>query len=137
MLDVIAPMLHALPVFFAQLAVALATLVIAVALVLKATPAAEIRLIREGNLAAAVWSAGTIVAMAIPIGAAMRFSHTTGEVAVWAALAAAIQIASYYAAAALFGKTRANLEAGELAPAVAVVGLQLGVAFINAAALSA
>ena len=134
--DVIQPLLHALPVFFAHFGVALATLVVAVAIVLKATPAAEIRLIRAGNLAAAVWSAGTVVAMAMPIAAAMQFSHTAGEVAVWAALAAIIQIATYYAAAAIVGKTRATLEAGELPPAVAVVGIQLGVAFINAAALS-
>lgn len=136
-MDVIDSLLTALPVFLAQFAVALATLLIALAVVLHATPAAEVRLIREGNLAAAIWSAGTTVAMAMPIGAALRFSHTTAEVAVWAALAALIQIAAYYAASALFGKTRASVEAGELPSAVAVVGAQLGVAFINTAALSA
>jgi len=136
-MDLIESLLHALPVFLAQFGIALATLIVALVVVLHATPAAEVRLIREGNLAAAVWAAGTTVAMAMPIGAAMRFSHTTGEVAVWGALAAIIQIAAYYAAAALFGKSRASVEAGELASAVAVVGAQLGVAFINTAALSA
>jgi len=134
---VLESLLHALPVFLAHFGVALATLIVALAVVLHATPAAEVRLIREGNLAAAVWAAGTTVAMAMPIGAALRFSHTTTEVAVWGALAAIIQIGAYYAAAALFGKTRASVEAGELPSAVAVVGVQLGVAFINTAALSA
>lgn len=130
-------LLTALPIFLAQFGVALATLAVAVWVVLRVTPANELRLVREGNLAAAVWTAGTVIAMAMPISAALRFSHTTGEVAVWGALAAVIQIATYFAAAALVGKTRQTLEAGELPSALLVVAIQIGVAFVNAAALSA
>lgn len=137
LLDAFGHLLSALPVFLAQFGIALATLVVAVALVLRVTPADELKLVRQGNLAAAVWAAGTVIAMAMPISAALRFSHTTGEVAVWGALAALIQIATYFAAAALVGKTRQTLEAGELPSALMVVGIQIGVAFVNAAALSA
>lgn len=130
-------LLGALPLFLAQFGVALATLLIAVALVLKVTPAEELKLIRQGNLAASIWAAGTVIAMAMPISAALRFSHTTGEVAAWGALAAVIQIVTYFAAAAIVGKTRQTLEAGEVPSALMVVAIQIGVAFVNAAALSA
>jgi putative membrane protein len=137
LLDAFTHLLTALPIFIAQFGVALATLVLAVWLVLRVTPADELKLVRQGNLAAAVWTTGTVIAMAMPISAALRFSHSTGEVAVWGALAALIQIATYFAAAAIVGKTRQTLEAGELPSALMVVGMQLGVAFVNAAALSA
>lgn len=135
--DAFGGLLAALPAFLAQFGVALATLIVAVALVLRATPADELRLVREGNLAAAVWAAGTVIAMAMPIAAALQFSHSTAEVAVWGALAALIQIATYFAAAALVGKTRRTLEAGEMPSALLVAAIQIGVAFLNAAALSA
>lgn len=135
--DAFAHLLSVLPTFLAQFAIALATLAVAVAVVLRATPADELALVRAGNLAAAVWTAGTVVAMAMPIGAALQFSHGTAEVAVWGGLAALIQIATYFVAAAIVGKTRATLEAGELPSALLVVAIQIGVAFVTAAALSA
>jgi len=135
--DAFQHLLSALPVFAAQFGVALATLLLAVALVLRVTPADELKLVRAGNLAAAVWTAGTVIAMAMPISAALRFSNSTGEVAVWGALAAAIQIVTYFAAAAFVGKTRQTLERGELPSALLVAAIQIGVAFVNAAALSA
>lgn len=137
LLEALRHLLSALPLFAAQFGVALGTLVVAVALVLRVTPAHELRLVREGNLAAAVWTAGTVLAMAMPIAAALRFSHSTAEVAVWGVLAALIQIATYFIAAGLVGKTRATLERGELPSALLVVAMQIGVAFVNAAALSA
>ena len=130
-------LLTALPAFLAQFGIALATLVVAVAVVIRATPADELALVRAGNLAAAVWTAGTVVAMAMPIAAALRFSATTAEVAVWGGLAALIQIVTYFCAAAVVGKTRATLEAGELPSALLVASIQVGVAFVTAAALSA
>ena len=118
------PQRQALPVFLAQFGVALATLIVAVTLVLRVTPANELQLVREGNLAAAVWATGTVIAMAMPISAALRFSHTTGEVAAWGGLAALIQIGTYFAAAAVVGKTRQTLEAGEVPSALLVVGIR-------------
>ena len=65
-------LLTALPAFLAQFGIALATLVVAVAVVIRATPADELALVRAGNLAAAVWTAGTVVAMAMPIAAGLE-----------------------------------------------------------------
>ena len=73
-------LIAASPTVAAHFLIALATWLLAVVLMLKLTPADEIRLIRAGNTAAAVWGGGTVIAMAIPIAAAMKYSGTTAEV---------------------------------------------------------
>ncbi len=126
----------ALPVFATHLAIALATLLLAFAIVLRATPADELKLIREGNVAAAVWAGGTIIALALPIAAAMRYSGGTAEVVVWSAIAMALQLGTYLVTCLLVGKTRQKLESGDMASAIMVAATQIGVGIVNAAALS-
>jgi putative membrane protein len=129
-------LLTALPTVGAHFLIAFATWALAVAVILRFTPADEIRLIRAGNAAAAVWAGGTLIAMALPIAAAMRYSDSIAEVVIWSALAALVQIGAYVAACAVAGKTKEKLERGDMASAVFVASLQIALAIISAAALS-
>lgn len=134
--DAFGRMFGALPTVAAHFLVALTTWVLAVAIMLRVTPADEIKLIRAGNAAAGVWAGGTVIAMALPIAAAMKYSGGTAEVAAWSALAAAIQLLAYLVACRVTGKTREKLESGDMASALFVAAIQLAVALITAAALS-
>jgi putative membrane protein len=134
--DAFGRMLGAVPTVAAHFLVALATWALAVAIMLRFTPADEIKLIRAGNAAAAVWAGGTVIAMALPIAAAMKYSGGTAEVAAWSALAAAVQLIAYLVACRVTGKTREKLEGGDMASALFVAAIQLAVALITAAALS-
>jgi putative membrane protein len=135
-MDSLAHLLSSLPTVAAHFLIAVATWAVAALVLIRLTPADEIKLIRAGNLAAAIWTGGTLIALALPIAAAMRYSHGTAEVAVWSLLAALVQVVTYVAAAILAGKTRERLEQGDLASATMVAATQIAVALITAAALS-
>ena len=136
LMEAVNRLIAASPTFAAHFLIALTTWLLAVAVMLRLTPADEIKLIRAGNVAAAVWAGGTGIAMAIPIASAMRFSGTTAEVVVWSLLAAIIQLVAYYAACRIAGKTQQKLESGDMASAVFVAAIQIAIALITAAALS-
>lgn len=135
-MDSFAHLLSSLPTVAAHFLIAIATWAVVALLLIRLTPADEIKLIRAGNLAAAIWTGGMLIALALPIAAAMRYSHGTAEVAAWSLFAALVQVVTYVAAAALAGKTRERLEQGDLASATMVAATQIAVALITAAALS-
>ena len=135
-MDSFAHLLSSIPTVAAHFLIAIATWAIVALLLIRLTPADEIKLIRAGNLAAAIWTGGMLIALALPIAAAMRYSHGIAEVATWSLFAALVQAVTYVAAAALAGKTRERLEQGDLASATMVAATQIAVALITAAALS-
>ncbi len=135
-MDSFAHLLSSLPTVAAHFLIAIATWAVVALLLIRLTPADEIKLIRAGNLAAAIWTGGMLIALALPIAAAMRYSHGMAEVAAWSLFAALVQVVTYVAAAALAGKTRERLEQGDLASATMVAATQIAVALITAAALS-
>jgi putative membrane protein len=136
LMEAINRLIAAAPTVATHFLIALATWLLAVAVMLRLTPADEIRLIRAGNTAAAIWGGGTVVAMAIPIAAAMKYSGTTAEVVVWSLLAALVQLIAYFIACRIAGKTQEKLESGDMASAVFVAATQIAIALITAAALS-
>lgn len=135
-MDAFTHLLSSIPTVATHFLVAVATWAVAGLVLIRLSPADEIKLVRTGNLAAAIWAGGMLIALAIPIAAAMRYSHGTAEVLAWSLLAALIQIVTYIAAALLAGKTKERLEQGDNASATMVAATQIAVALITAAALS-
>lgn len=125
-----------LPVFAAQFLATVAMLAIGITVYVKVTPFNEVKLAREGNLAAALSFVGAIVGLAIPLAATLATSHLILDIVVWGAVALVVQILAFFAACRIVGGMRKVVEEGNAAGACILVGIQIAVALINAAAVS-
>ena len=125
-----------IPVLIAQFATTLAILAAGAACYMALTPFHETALIRDGNTAAGVVLGGTLVALAIPLAATLATSRVTLDILIWGLVAMILQLLVFVATAALFRDLRGAIERGNLGAAIALVGVQVSVALLNAGAMA-
>ena len=125
-----------LPVLALQFAVTLALLAIGAMVYMAMTPFHERDLIRQGNVAAGLVLAGTLVSLAIPLAATLASNSHTLDIVLWGLVALAIQLAVFRIAAALLPGLREMIEDGNAAAACTLTGIQLAVALLNAGAMA-
>jgi len=102
------------------------------------TPHNEKRLIREGNVAAAVALGGAILGYVIPLASVLSQTHSLAEFAAWALLAGVIQIVAFWTVRqAAMRDVSARIERGEVAAAIYLAAISLAVGVINAACMTA
>lgn len=124
-----------LPSFLAYLALALLILAVFLRVYVTVTPYREFALIREGNLAAAVSLAGTIIGFALPVADVIRNSKDLVDLAVWSVVACLVQLLAYLAARLTMPHLAEDIPAGKVAPALFLAALSVGVGLINAACM--
>ncbi len=134
--SILATLQQGLPVLAGQFAVTLALLGVGIACYTVLTPFDEWRLMRDGNLAAGTVIAGTLVALAIPLAATLASSWVVLDILLWGVVALLIQLATFVAATVAIRGLRAMIEAGNVAAALALVGIQIAVALLNAGAMA-
>jgi len=81
--SILATLQQGLPVLIGQLAATLALLGIGMACYMAITPFNEWRLMREGNVAAGVVVAGTLLALAMPLAATLATSVLVLDIVLW------------------------------------------------------
>lgn len=128
--------LATLPSFLAYLGAALALLAVFVAIYVQVTPYDELRLIREGNVAAAVSLSGAVLGFAMPIANVIAHSDTLLDLAVWGIVAGAVQLAAWALARVALPTLKDDIAANRVAPAILVAALSLTVGLINAACMT-
>ena len=102
------------------------------------TPYHESSLIREGNTAAAVSLGGALIGFVLPLASALSQTVSLPEFAAWALLAGIIQIVSFIIVSRLVYKgLAAKIEAGEMAAALYMASISIGVGLLNAACMTA
>jgi len=124
-----------LPSFAAFFAVAALVLAVFVAIYMQVTPYAELALVREGNVAAAVSLGGTLVGLALPVANVVRNSHALLDVAVWGVVACVVQLLAYAAARLAIPQLARDIPAGKVAPAIFLAALSIAVGLVNAACM--
>jgi len=124
------------PIMMLHSSVTLAMLLAAVFVYIKITPYDEIKLIRDGNTAAAISLAGAIVGLALPLSLSMASSISVWEVLIWGPVTLFLQLIAYRFTDILLKDLPKRIENGETGPAVLLVSIKLGVAMINAAAVT-
>jgi putative membrane protein len=101
------------------------------------TPQDERKLIREGNVAAALPFAGAIIGFALPVASALSQTESMVEFAAWATLAGVIQIVAFLVVRALVVKdVHARIERGEVATGIYLAAVAVAVGLINAASMT-
>ena len=102
------------------------------------TPYNEAKLIREGNVAAALALGGALVGYVLPLASALSNTVSLVEFCAWAALAGVIQIAAFTLVRTVAMKdVAARIEKGEITAGVYLLSISLAVGVLNAACMTA
>ena len=133
---VIQSFLAGFPVLIAHFAVTVAMLIAGVVIYVFITPHDELKLVRSGNMAAAVSLSGAIIGIALPLAFCMAASVSVFDILVWGSVTVALQLAAFKATDLLLRDLSKRIEAGELGSAYILVAIKLAVAAINAAAVA-
>jgi len=124
------------PLFLLYFATAVALLVLFTAIYVQVMPHREIRLIREGNVAAALSLSGALIGFVLPLASAVAHSVNPVDMVIWGVVALAIQLAVYAAVARLVPHFREAIVAGRVAVAALLAALAISVGILNAACLT-
>jgi putative membrane protein len=133
---VIQSFLTGFPVLILHFSLTIALLAGGVALYVLITPIREVTLIRDDNRAAAVSMGGAVVALAIPLASAMTSSVNALDIIVFGIVALVLQLVCDTAAGLMLRDLPARIAKGEIAAAILLVSIKLGVSAINAAAVN-
>lgn len=121
--------------FLLYFAVALALFSLFASFYLRLTPYAELKLIRQGNLSAAVALLGAMLGFALPLASCIAHSVSLQDMVIWGIIALLVQALVYMAAARLLPELKHGIADGQLAHGVFLGGLALSVGLLNAACM--
>ncbi|MDP6707173.1 MAG: DUF350 domain-containing protein [Alphaproteobacteria bacterium] len=124
------------PVLLLHFAVTVAMLAVGMVVYAWMTPHDELRLIRDGNLAAAISLAGAILGIGLPLAFCMAASFSIWDILIWGTLTVVVQLVVFKVADLLLKDLPTRIEAGEVGPALVLAAIKLAVAGIYAAAVS-
>lgn len=99
------------------------------------TPHREIRLIREGNVAAALSLGGVLVGLSIPLAVSLNASTSAVEIGLWGAATIAVQLLVFRLTDLVLHGLPKRIQDGEMSAAALLVGAKLSTAIILAAAM--
>ena len=128
--------LAGLPYFIAYFGLSLVLLTACLAIYVAITPYPEIRLIREGNAAAAATLAGVLVGFALPLGSAVAHSVSLLDMLVWAVVALVVQLAAYATVRVAVPKIVQHVREGQVASGVFLGAVAVSVGILNAASMT-
>ena len=122
--------------FLVYLAVAVAYFVVYIAVYVRITPYPEIRLIREGNVAAAWSLSGSAIGFAIPLASAVANSVNLIDMALWALIAMAVQVCVYVVVKLTIPGIARDISENHVAQGVFLGAMSLAVGILNAACMT-
>jgi putative membrane protein len=128
--------LAGLPYFIAYFGLSLLLLTLCLAIYVAITPYPEIRLIREGNAAAAATLSGVLVGFALPLGSAVAHSVSLLDMLVWAVVALIVQLVAYAAVRLAVPKVVQHVRDGQVASGVFLGSVAVSVGILNAASMT-
>ncbi len=124
------------PVLLVQLAATTALFAVGLAIYVWVTPYREVKLLREGNVAAAISLSGQMLALAIPLAAMLAHSVNLADIVLWGIVTLVLQLIAFAAVALVVRNLPAAIERGEIAPALVLATAQIVAGIFNAAAMS-
>ncbi len=130
-------MYAALPLYLAFIGTAVGLLVVGLAIYLMITPYHEIRLIRQGNKAAAYSFGGTAIGMAIMLYSTATGSFNVLELAAWGGVGLVGQILVFLVVSLLIPGLKQGIEEDKTSQGILLGALSIAMGILNAGALSA
>ena len=134
--SVVQSLISGLPVLVLHFGITVVMLIIGIWVYIKITPYDEFRLIRGGNIAAAVSLSGACIGLAIPLAFSMAASVNVLDIVLWGIAAIAIQLIGFRVTDWLLKDLPQRIQSGEIGPAILLVAIKISIAAINAAAIA-
>ena len=128
--------LSTFPSFLAYFAVGAVLIALFVVLYVNLTPQQEIRLIRDGNAAAATALAGSLIGFVMPLAAVIRHSAGLIDLVVWGIIALVVQLGGFLVARLVLPNLPEAIDDGHIADAIFLAGLSLALGVLNAACMA-
>ena len=126
------PNMQAFLAFLQYFVAALLLLGAFLAVYVRVTPYNEFELIKQDNAAAAISLAGACIGFALPMAAAIYFTHDLLEMVKWAVITGAAQIAVF----TLLRRFAPAIEQGHTAPAIFMCAMSVATGVLNAVCIS-
>lgn len=114
----IADYLSGFPAFIAHFILAIGFLVAYVAIYTAVTRHDEFALLKQGNIAAAIALAGSVLGFSLPLASSVEHSESILDNALWALVSLVVQIAVYLLTKLVIKDLNARIERGEVATAI-------------------
>lgn len=134
-MEILRQSIGGVPPFLFTLAAALALLALFLFIYVRITPYHEIRLIREGNVAAAVSLSGAMLGFAIPLAQSAAQSGNLADMLLWSGIAMTIQLLVYAAVRMIIPGIARDIQDGKIAQGVFLGALSLATGLLNAACM--
>jgi len=122
--------------FLAYLGVALVLLGLFIAIYVRVTPYRELDLIRQGNMAASFSLSGAILGFIAPLASAVQHSVNLVDMAIWGAIALAVQIAAFIGVKLMMPSITKDIPDNNGAQGFLLGSLSLAVGLVSAACMS-
>lgn len=124
------------PNFLAQFGVAMGLFVTGLTTYVLLTPHKELALIRDGNPSAALAFGSVVVSIAIPLGACLAHSFGMLDLLVWGVVTLLTQLIVFRVTDIFLRGLPRRIAEGDVAAAIFLMSVKLGVGLILAGALS-
>jgi putative membrane protein len=132
----VATSLSTFPNFIIYFITAVVLTAVFVVLYANLTPHREIRLIREGNSAAAVALIGGLLGFVIPLGSVISHSAVLTDVVIWGVVALVVQVGGFLVARLVLPHLPQAIENGNVSDAIFLGGLSLSLGILDAACMA-
>ena len=128
--------LAGLPYFAAFFGVSLLLLTICLALYILITPYPEIKLIREGNAAAAASLGGVIIGFALPLASVVVNSVSLLDMLLWSAVALFVQLVAFAGVRLMVPAIGRNVREGQVSSGIFAAAVAIALGILNAASMT-
>lgn len=125
--------LSTLPNFLLYLCTSLALMAGLILAYVWITPQHELSLIRQGNISASIVFGGTLLGFALPIASAVAHSVNIVDLALWGAIAGAVQGLASLMLRFMIRDLRSHVEADRVSVAIMMASLKVSMGLLNAA----
>jgi putative membrane protein len=99
-------------------------------------PFDELKLIRQGNVAAALTLGGAMVGFSMTVSSALLHTDALGSFIVWSVVAAGVQLVTYILVSHLLHMSKQQIEGNNVAFGVLLASISISVGALSAGALS-
>ena len=100
------------------------------------TPYNELKLIKDGNVAAALGLSGSVLGFTFPLAAAIFQASHPWDMMIWAVIAAAVQLLVYVAVRFTLLNVVRRIPDGQVATGIVLAAISMSAGILNAASMT-
>jgi len=102
----------------------------------KITPINEMKLIKDGNIAASISFFGACIGISIPLSTCLASSVNVADILVWGTIAVLLQLICFRGVDIFLKDLSQRISEGEISISIVLVSFKISIALLNAAAIS-